>query len=117
MYKQYLKQKPQYNGAGDYKAIASFQATAVWSTTFAHGWCTFAGFADLWYGYVPRFDAAKGEYKKGLVFLSEPQFWLNFPATKGFSIGTEWEFSNDFIWVANNKTFMWNPTIAAKYVF
>ena len=117
MYKQYLKQKSQYNGAGDYKAIASFQATAVWSTTFAHGWCTFAGFADLWYGYTPRFDAAKGEQRKGLVFLSEPQFWLNFPATKGFSVGTEWEFSNDFIWVANNKTFMWNPTIAAKYVF
>ena len=116
MYKQYVKQKSQYNGAGDYKAIASFQATAVWSTTFAHGWCTFAGFADLWYGYVPRFKES-GEQKKGLVFLSEPQFWLNFPSTKGFSIGTEWEFSNDFIWVANNKTFMWNPTIAAKYVF
>jgi len=122
MYKQYLKQKAQYNGAGDYKAIASFQATAVWSTTFAHGWCTFAGFADLWYGYTPRFDAAKGEQRKGLVFLTEPQFWLNIPATKGFSVGTEWEFSNDFVWVTTpegkkTKTFMWNPTIAAKYVF
>ena len=114
MLKQYIKK-------GDLKAVTGFQVTGVWSTTFAKGLCTFAGFADVWYGYVPRFGA-DGMQKKGIVFISEPQFWFNIinkdKQHGKFSLGTEWEFSNDFIWPASgSKTFFFNPTIAAKYVF
>ena len=116
MYKQYIRQHATYNAASDLKAIASFQTTAVWGITFAQGWCTFSGFVDLWYGYTPRFSS-NGAQKKGLVVLSEPQFWVNVKAAKGFSVGTEWEFSNNFCWTSDNSSFVVNPTIALKYVF
>ena len=114
MYKHYLKQ-------GSLKSVPGFQLTGVWGTTFAKGLCTFSGFADLWYGYTPRFDN-KGAQKKGLVFITEPQFWFNIVNKDKqhgkFSLGTEWEFSNDFIWPTEGKrTFFFNPTIAAQYVF
>lgn len=114
MYKQYFA-----NSSCD--AIASFQLTGVWSTTFAKGLCTFSGFADLWYGYTPRFGE-DGRQKKGLIFTTEPQFWFNIinkdKQHGKFSVGTEWELSNDFIWPTNSgKTFYFNPTIAVKYVF
>ncbi len=107
-YKQFLKQ-------GDLKAHPSFQLTEVWSTTFAGGLCTFSGFADLWYGYRPFKDT------KGMVFLSEPQFWLNVAGkdrqNDKFSIGTEWELSSDFIWGSPDTSFYFNPTLAVKYTF
>ncbi len=114
MYKQYVKK-------GDLSALPSFQVTGVWSTTFAKGLCTFAGFADLWYGYTPRYKD-NGHQKKGLVFITEPQFWVNIvnknKQSGKFSIGTEWELSNDFIYPTNSKkTFFCNPTVALKYVF
>ena len=114
MLKQYIKKD-------NLKGISSFQLTGVWSTTFAKGLCTFSGFADLWYGYTPRYDD-NGSQKKGWVFITEPQFWFNIVGKDRqhgkFSIGTEWELSNDFIWATNSKkTFFFNPTIAAKYVF
>lgn len=100
-------------------AVSSFQVTPVWSTTFANGLCTFAGFADLWYGYIPQFDA-NGQ-KKGLVFLSEPQFWINVIGrdrqNEKLSIGTEFEFSNNFIWGDPDQSFYFNPTIAIKWAF
>ena len=114
MLKQYIKKD-------NLKGITSFQLTGVWSTTFAKGLCTFSGFADLWYGYTPRYDDNGGQ-KKGWVFITEPQFWFNIVGKDRqhgkFCIGTEWELSNDFIWATNSKkTFFFNPTIAAKYVF
>lgn len=113
MYKQYFSNSTC-------KAIASFQLTGVWSTTFAKGLCTFSGFADLWYGYTPRYGA-DGQ-KKGLVFITEPQFWFNIinkdKQHGKFSVGTEWELSNDFIYPTNSsKTFFFNPTVAVKYQF
>lgn len=100
MYKQYFKQ----NGN---KAYASFQLTGVWNTTFAKGKCTFSGFIDLWRG-----EKADGHGQ--LVILSEPQFWYNI--NKKVSVGTEWEFSNNFIFnMANDKTFFFNPTLACKF--
>lgn len=108
LYKQFFNQ-------GDLKAHASFQVTPVWGITFAQGLCTFSGFADLWYGYRPFKE------NKGLVFLTEPQFWFNVVGrdrqNDKFSIGTEWEFSNDFIWGSPTKSFYFNPTVAVKYTF
>lgn len=103
------------------KAHASFQVTPVWNITFAQGLFTFSGFTDLWYGYIPKFKD-NGKQKRGLVLLGEPQFWVNVfgkdRQNDKFSIGTEWEFSNNFIWPAQgSRTFFVNPTIALKYTF
>lgn len=106
----------QFFNAGDRDAHASFQTTAVWGINFAQGLCTFSGFADLWYGYKPNND-------KGLIFLSEPQFWFNVigknRTNDKLSIGTEFEFSNNFVTPTNNasRTFYFNPTVAVKYTF
>lgn len=113
MYKQYFKKD-------NLDAHASFQLTTVWGVTFADGLCTCSGFADLWYGYTPRFNAA-GVQKKGMVFISEPQFWFNVwgknRQSDKLSIGTEVELSDNFIWASNNRTFFVNPTVAVKYTF
>ena len=50
------------------------------------------------------------------VFLTEPQFWYNF--TNHFSVGTEVEISNNFIYnVVDDKSFFINPTLAVKWNF
>ena len=108
MYKQFFKD------AVDNKAYASFQLTGVWGMTFAKGALTFSGFADLWRG-----KKANGHGQ--LVFLTEPQLWYNFNTLKeGFnlSIGTEVEFSNNFVVnYYDGKTCFVNPTIALKWSF
>lgn len=110
MYKQYFK---SYNYTRSY---ASVQLTGVWSTTFANKACTFSGFIDFWRG-----EQANGHGQ--LVILSEPQFWYNLNTIKGLekthlSIGTEVEFSNNFIYnTYNDKSFFINPTLALKWSF
>ena len=109
LYKQF------FSGNG-FEAHPSFQTTAVWGINFAKGLCTFSGFADIWYGYTPGLN-------KGLIFLSEPQFWFNIIGKNRqndkLSIGTEFELSNNFIWPTNGatRTFYFNPTLAVKYTF
>ena len=103
MYKHYFK---SYDNTRTY---SSAQLTGVWSTTFAHGALTFSGFIDFWRG-----ENAQGHGQ--LVILSEPQLWYN--ATEHLSIGTEVEFSNNFIYnTYNDKSFFINPTIALKWKF
>jgi hypothetical protein len=103
MYKHYFK---SYDNT---RAYSSAQLTGVWSTTFAHGALTFSGFIDFWRG-----ENAQGHGQ--LVILSEPQLWYN--ATEHLSIGTEVEFSNNFIYnTYNDKSFFINPTIALKWKF
>ncbi|MGM9760800.1 MAG: DUF5020 family protein [Parabacteroides sp.] len=106
MYKQFLK-------SNEKKAAAGFQLTGVWGINWGDGKWTFSGFADLWSGYIPEWDA-EGQ-KKGLVFLAEPQLWYNI--SKKISVGTEWEVSNNFIYRTGNssKTFFFNPTLAFKF--
>lgn len=108
MYKQYFK--------GQYRdAFPGFQATAVWSTTFARGFCTCSGFLDMWYDK---------DVNGKLIVLSEPQFWLNLQALPGMrdihlSLGTEVEVSNNFVFDnkgKNNKMYV-IPTLAAKWTF
>ena len=103
MYKRFFK---SYNYTNAYH---SFQLTGVWSTTFANKKCTFTGFIDLWRG-----EKANGHGQ--LVILAEPQFWYN--ATEHFSVGTEWEISDNFVYnTYNGKTFFVNPTLAVKWNF
>jgi hypothetical protein len=119
MYKQYFDQK--WFGAIEHDAHPSFQITPIWNITFANDLCTFSGFADLWYGWTSQFDDSFDQ-KKGLVFLTEPQFWFHV-VNKGktsnrLSVGTEVEISNNFIYAADDvrrKTFYVNPTIAVKW--
>lgn len=97
----------QFFGQNGNKAYASAQLTGVWSTTFAQGKCTFAGFIDFWRG-------EKGNGHGQLVILSEPQLWYN--VNDKISLGTEWELSNNFIYnPVNDKSFFVNPTIAVKF--
>ncbi len=109
LYKYYFK------GQRNEHAFNSFQLTAVWSTTFAKGLCTFAGYADLWYD---------SDVNGKLVFMSEPQFWFNLNTIHGWddihlSLGTEVELSNNFIYndLGQHNRFYAIPTLAAKWTF
>lgn len=97
----------------DMKAQAGFQLTGVWGINFGGGKWTFSGYADLWNGYIPKWDA-DGQ-KKGLAFCTEPQLWYNI--NKSISVGTEWEISNNFIYRTDDSTnsFFLNPTLAVKF--
>ena len=94
-------------------AYSSFQLTGVWGLNFANKKCTFSGFIDFWRGENWR----PGHEGHGmLVILTEPQFWFN--ATSHFSIGSEVEISNNFIYnTYNDKSFFINPTLAVKWNF
>ena len=106
LYKHFFK---SYN---DTRAYASAQLTGVWGLHFFDRKLTFSGFIDFWRGE----KAANGH--GCLVILSEPQLWYNF--NKHFSVGTEMEFSNNFVYntdAESSKTFFWNPTLAVKWNF
>jgi hypothetical protein len=89
------------------KNNAAFQLTAVWGLNFFNNKLTFSGFADWW-----REDNVFGENTTNYVFLTEPQIWWN--ALEHFSFGGEFEMSNNF---ASNEGFMFNPTVAVKWIF
>lgn len=90
-------------------AYNSLQLTGVWGVHFLHHKMSFSGFVDFWRGQK---DNGHGR----LVILSEPQLWYNF--TNHFSIGSEVEISNNFIYnTVNDKTFFVNPTLAVKWNF
>ncbi|MBP5409690.1 MAG: DUF5020 family protein [Prevotella sp.] len=105
LYKQYFK---SYDTTRSY---ASVQLTGVWGLNFCNNKLRFAGFIDFWRG-------EKADNSGCLVILTEPQLWYNF--TEHFSVGTEWEFSNNFVYNSDpesTKTFFWNPTLAVKWNF
>ncbi|MBR5697487.1 MAG: DUF5020 family protein [Prevotella sp.] len=103
LYKRFFKSYPYT------RAYHSAQLTGVWSTTFAEGKCTFAGFIDFWRG-----EKANGHGQ--LVVLTEPQLWYN--VTPHLSFGSEVEISSNFIYnTYNDKSFFVNPTIGAKWNF
>ena len=103
LYKRFFK---SYEGTSAYH---SAQLTGVWGTTTANKKLTFSGFIDFWRG-----EKANGHGM--LVILSEPQLWYN--ATENLSIGTEVEFSNNFIFnTYDDQTFFVNPTVALKWNF
>lgn len=112
LYKQFFGQRRKIMGEDKGTAgYASFQLTGVWSTTFANDKLTFAGFIDFWRGINSSNNHG------ALVILTEPQLWYN--VSKSFSVGTEVEISNNFIYqtcspYANNKLYV-NPTLAVKF--
>ena len=103
MYKQFFKSDANTNN------FPSFQLTGVWGLNFLKDKLTFAGFIDLWI-------EEKSDDKYKFIVMSEPQLWYNF--TEHFSLGTEIEFSNNFVYnQKNDKTFFVNPTLAVKWTF
>ena len=103
MYKRFFK---SYEYSSAYNSV---QLTGVWGLNFANKKCTFSGFVDFWRG-----ENANGNGQ--LVILSEPQFWYNI--TNYFSVGTEIEVSNNFIYnTYDDKSFFINPTLAVKWNF
>lgn len=85
----------------------NFQLTGVWGIGFANGWCSFSGFADLW---------SEGST---LIFLSEPQFWVNLNKIPGWdniplSVGGEIELSHNF---GGFEGFYVRPALGAKWTF
>lgn len=103
LYKQYFK-------GAFHKAYSSFQLTGVWGLTMFDSRVTFSGYIDFWRGEK---DNRHGK----LVMQSEPQLWYNLQSLKGFSIGTEFEISDNFIFPCNgsDKHFYVNPTVGVKY--
>lgn len=103
MYKRFFK-------SYDYThAYHSCQLTGVWGLNFADRAVTFSGFIDFWRG-----EKANGHGQ--LVVLTEPQVWYNI--TTHFSLGSEIEISNNFVYnTYNDKSFFINPTLAAKWNF
>ena len=103
MYKRFFK---SYEYSSAYNSV---QLTGVWGLNFANKQCTFSGFVDFWRG-----ENANGNGQ--LVILSEPQFWYNI--TDHFSVGSEVEISNNFIYnTYDDKSFFVNPTLAVKWNF
>ena len=103
MYKRFFK---SYEYSSAYNSV---QLTGVWGLNFANKKCTFSGFVDFWRG-----ENANGNGQ--LVILSEPQFWYNI--TDHFSVGSEVEISNNFIYnTYDDKSFFVNPTLAVKWNF
>ena len=85
----------------------NFQLTGVWGISFLKDWCSFSGFADFW---------SEGST---LVFLSEPQLWVNLNKIAGWeniplSVGAELELSSNF---AGGKGFYARPAFGAKWTF
>ena len=85
----------------------NFQLTGVWGIIFFEDWCSFSGFADFW---------SEGST---LVFLSEPQLWVNLNKIKGWdninlSVGGEVELSNNF---GGMEGFHVMPALGAKWTF
>ena len=103
MYKRFFK---SYEYPRGYNSI---QLTGVWGLNFANRAVTFSGFIDFWRG-----EKANGHGQ--LVELTEPQLWYN--VTPHFSLGTEIEISNNFVYnTYNDKAFFVNPTLGAKWNF
>ena len=110
MYK-YLAHKENHGGTNH-----SVQFTEIWGIDFAKGLCRFSGFCDLWYD-----KGVNGH----LILCSEPQFWVNLWKLKGisddvkWSVGTEWEITNNLIWPTDGKNnrFYVIPTVTMKWTF
>ena len=94
----------------------NFQLTGTWHWDFCKGRYSFSGFADFW---REKHSDVKGQ-QHSLIFLSEPQFWVNLNKFKhvnenlNLSVGTEWELSTNF---AMRDGFYCIPTLAMKWTF
>ncbi|WP_116496214.1 DUF5020 family protein [Balneicella halophila] len=94
-----------YKYIQDVEEGPDFQATVTWFKPFGKGFL-FTGFADLW--TEDKWGEKDG---KKFIFVSEPQLWYS--VTEHFKVGTEVEFSNNFVLGSNKFEIM--PTVAVRW--
>lgn len=104
MYK-YIPGTVDHHGS---KCEHNFQITGVWGIEFAKGWMTYSGFIDFW-------QESPAWQQTSHILISEHQLWFNMNNWDKIhlSIGTEVEFSNNFV----SNGFYVIPTLAAKWTF
>lgn len=91
----------------------NMQLTTTWGWTSWNRLWTISGFFDLW---TQKVEGAKS----GVIFLTEPQLWLNLNQFQGvhdhfnLSIGGEIKISYNFL---SPDKFYVLPTLAAKWTF
>lgn len=90
------------------------QWTVTWNATFADGKLSLGGFMDLWTEDKSFTEGPSADGKK-FIFLSEPQIWYNI--TPNFSLGSEIEFSYNFVNKFAESKFFAIPTFATKWNF
>lgn len=94
----------------------NFQFTGTWYLHFLNDKLSFTGFADFW---REKHNDVNGN-KHDLVFMAEPQLWLNLNKFKkisdkfNLSVGSEVEITNNF---AIMDGFYVIPTLAVKWTF
>ena len=84
-----------------------FQLTTTWFMPLLDGNVEFSGFIDIWT------QDEFGDDGKQVVILGEPQIWYN--ANKHFSIGSELEISNNFVYGSDGLQLL--PTIGMRWTF
>ncbi len=94
---------------------ANFQLTFVWYKSFLNDKITFTGFLDIWgQNNFDDFEGNEDETNSQIVFMTEPQLWVNL--TDHLSIGGEVEISRNFIFAAGDKIQLM-PTLGLKWDF
>ncbi len=97
------------------KQGANFQLTFVWYKSFLNDKITFTGFLDIWrQNNFDDFDGDEDGTDSQIVFMTEPQLWVNL--TDHLSIGGEVEISRNFIFSAGDKIQLM-PTLGLKWDF
>ena len=91
---------------------ANFQLTFVWYKSFLKDKISFTGFLDIW--GQNNFDGDEDGTDSQIVFMTEPQLWVNL--TDHLSIGGEVEISRNFIFAADDKIQVM-PTLGLKWNF
>lgn len=101
---------PMYKYIQKHHSPHNFQLTAAWHVDIYGGVYTFDGFADWW-----REKTSFGT----MIFLSEPQFWINLDKISGvndklrLSFGSEVKICTNFV----DKGLYIIPTLALKWRF
>ncbi|HCK99815.1 MAG TPA: DUF5020 domain-containing protein [Candidatus Marinimicrobia bacterium] len=91
---------------------SNFQLTFVWYKSFLNDKISFTGFFDIW--GQDNFDGDEDGTNSQIVFMTEPQLWVNL--TDHLSIGGEVEISRNFIFAAGDKIQVM-PTLGLKWDF
>ncbi|MBU4446538.1 DUF5020 family protein [bacterium] len=91
---------------------ANFQLTFVWFKSFLNDKITFTGFLDIW--GQNNFDGDEDGTDSQIVFMTEPQLWVNL--TDHLSIGGELEISRNFLFGVGDKIQLM-PTLGLKWDF
>ncbi|MDO9548571.1 MAG: DUF5020 family protein [Candidatus Marinimicrobia bacterium] len=89
----------------------NIQLTVVWFKSFLQDKLIFTGFMDIW--GQDNFDGDDDADDSQIVFLTEPQLWLNL--SKHLALGGEVEISRNFIAGGSDLKFM--PTLGLKWEF